>query len=269
MKKPRALISIVAGLLLITLLFSGCQSILVIRNGEAMTGETETRQFDFTEFTYVDIGSAFSYEIKQSDNYSISITANNNLFDDIMVTKEGQTLKIAMKTTWSPFNIGSERLKAVITMPELYRLDSSGATSGTVSDFSSTEDLNITVSGASSVDLVEIAAGDIDFDISGASNVDGTLKTEDINLDISGASSIQLEGEVSDIDIEASGASRLNLAHLTVNNANIVLSGASIATVNLKGRLDIRLSGASLLYYIGEPKLGTIDISGSSTLKEK
>lgn len=77
------------------------------------------------------------------------------------------------------------------------------------------------------------------------------------------------ETETRQVEIEASGASRLNLAEFTVDNANVTLSGASIGTVNLKGRLDIELSGASLLNYIGEPKLGTMDISGSSTLKEK
>ena len=69
--------AILAGLLLTTLLISGCQIILVTRNGDTGTGETETRQFNFTEFTRVDIGSAFIYEIKQSDTYSISITAND------------------------------------------------------------------------------------------------------------------------------------------------------------------------------------------------
>ena len=261
--------AILAGLLLTTLLISGCQSILVTRNGEAETGETETRQYNFTEFTRVDIGSAFIYEIEQSDTYSITITANDNLFDDIKVVKEGQTLKIEKETPWTPFNIGSGGPRAVITMPQLYRLDSSGATNGVVSRFSSTEDLDIRVSGASSVELVEIAAGGTNFNVSGASDVTGALNAEGIDLDISGASSIQLEGAAGDIDIEASGASRLNLAEITVNDASVTLSGASLCTLNLNGRLDIELSGASKLEYIGEPLLGEMNISGASTLKKK
>lgn len=269
MKKQRALMAILAGLLLTTLLISGCRSILVTRNGDTGTGETGTRQYNITEFTRVDIGSAFTYEIKQSDTYSITVTANKNLFDDIKVTKEGQTLRIEKKTPWSLINLGSGRPRAVITMPQLYGLDSSGATNGVVSRFSSTEDLGIRVSGASSVELVAIAAGDTNFNISGASDVDGALNAEGIDLDISGASSIQLEGAAGDIDVEASGASRLNLAELTVNDANVTLSGASQGTLNLDGRLDIELSGASQLEYIGEPVLGEMDISGASTLKKK
>jgi len=267
MKKRSSLMAILAGLLLATLLISGCQSILVPRNGDTETGETKTRQYNFTEFTRVDIGNAFNYEIKQSDTYSISITAPENLFDDIKVAKEGQTLKIEKTNPWTPFNLGSGRPRAVITMPRLYGLDSSGATSGVVSRFSSTDDLDVRVSGASSVELVAIAAGDTNFNISGASAVDGALNAEDIDLDISGASSIQLEGAAGNIDAEASGASRLSLAELTINNADVTLSGASSGTMNLKGRLDIELSGASGLEYIGGPLLGEMDISGTSTLK--
>ena len=48
MKKPGTLMAIMIGLLLTTLLISGCQSILVTRNGDTEAGETETRQFNFT-----------------------------------------------------------------------------------------------------------------------------------------------------------------------------------------------------------------------------
>jgi hypothetical protein len=269
MKKQSALMAILAGLLLTTLLISGCGSILVTRNGDTGTGEMETRQFNFTEFTRVDIGSAFTYEIKQSPTYSISITAPENLFNDIKVAKEGQTLKIEKKSPWTPFNIGSERLRAVITMPRLYGLDSSGATKGVVTRFSSTDDLEVSASGASSVELVELTAGDIKFDVSGASDVIGTLNAKGIDFNISGASAIQLEGAAGDIDAEASGASRLNLVELTINNADVTLSGASSGTINLKGRLDIELSGASELEYIGEPLLGEMNMSGASTFKRK
>lgn len=269
MKKSRTLMVTVIALLLTTLLISGCRGILVTRNGDVDLGEMKTRQYDFTEFTGVDIGSAFNYEIKKSDTYSISITANDSLFDDITVSKEGQTLKIESEAPWTIFNIGFDRPKAVINMPLLHSLDSSGATNGIVSGFSSTDNLEITVSGASSMELVEMVAGGIYFDVSGASDISGTLEMENIYLEVSGASSIQLEGDGSDIYIKASGASHLELSDLIVNDAEVMLSGASDCTLNMDGRLDADLSGASELKYIGEPALGEIDISGASKLERK
>ncbi|MFC2001626.1 head GIN domain-containing protein [Chloroflexota bacterium] len=271
MKKIKILMAVLLALLLVTFLISGCQTILVSKNGETETGETETRQYDFSEYTRVDISNAFSYEIKQSDTYSISITANNNLFDDIKVAKEGQTLIIGMEppeVRWAIFNTNLN-LKAVITMPQLNGLDSSGATRGTVANFSSTENLDVTASGASSVELEKISAGDVSFDVSGAGKVTGDIEANKMELEASGASTVQLKGSADSIASDGSGASHLKLADLKVGNANIILSGASDCTVNLDGKLDTELSGASTLEYIGEPTLGITDISGASKLKRK
>ena len=272
MKNIKILTAVLPALLLITLLISGCQTILVSKNGEMETGETETRQYDFSNFTRVDIGNAFSYEIMQSDTYSISITANNNLFDDIKITQEGQTLIIGMEFPEVPWAIKintNPSLKAVITMPQLYGLDSSGSTHGAVSHFSSTDDLDVTASGASTVELVKIASGDVIFKVSGASEATGDIEAENMALEVSGASTVQLKGSASGIAADASGSSDLKLANLKVENADIILSGASDATINLDGKLDAQLSGSSKLEYIGEPALGIIDITGASKLKKK
>jgi hypothetical protein len=59
------------------------------------------------------------------------------------------------------------------------------------------------------------------------------------------------------------------LADFPVLNANIHLSGSSTATVAPTGRLDVDASGASHVYYLGDPTLGKIDTSGSSTVERK
>jgi len=271
MKKLIILTAVLPVLLLATFLSSGCGVILVPKDGETETGEMETRQYDFTEFTHVDIGGAFDYEIQQADTYSISITADCNLFDDIRVTKVGQTLDIGIEfpgATWTIFNF-DPRLQAVITMPQLQGLDSSGATRGTVTGFRSDENLDVTASGASTVELVKISVGDVTFDVSGASEVTGDIEATNMELEVSGASTVQLKGLADSLAIDGSGASNLELADLKVDNADVILSGVSDATISLNGSLDAELSGASTLEYIGEPILGTMDITGVSTLKKK
>ena len=210
------------------------------------SGNLETEEYAFTEFTEVEISSAFEFEIQQSNSYNISVTADDNIMDYVQVSQDGQTLKIGLRTVrW----FGPLTLRALVTMPQLSGLTVSGASRGDIYDFSSTEDLDITVSGASRV-TGDITAGNVDFGISGAST-------------------IQLEGSANDIDANVSGASRLNLDNFTVNNADVNFSGASSGTVNLNGRLDANISGASRLWYIGEPTMGTINTSGASTISKK
>ena len=51
--------------------------------------------------------------------------------------------------------------------------------------------------------------------------------------------------------------------------ANVILSGASRATVDLDGRLDASVSGGSHLLYTGEPTLDAINTSGGFTVERK
>jgi len=210
------------------------------------SGNLETEEYAFTNFTEVEISSAFEFEIEQSSSYSINVTADDNVIDYVQVSQVGQTLKIRLGTvTW----FGPVTLRASVTMPQLSGLTVSGASRGTVSDFISTEDVNIKVSGASRV-TGDITAGNVEFDISGAST-------------------LQLEGSANDMVADVSGASRFNLDDFIVNNADVNFSGASSCTVNLNGRLDANISGASKLWYIGEPTMGDINTSGASTISKK
>jgi len=257
----KLIVAVLVVVLLASGLLVGCQGGVV-----KGSGNLKTETFNFSDFTRVDVSSAFEAEIVQSGSYSVSITADDNLLEYIQVIKEGETLKIGLKTLTT---LGPATLKAKVTMPKLRGVDLSGATRGTVSGFSSTENLDIGVSGASSIELVDISAGDVKADVSGASKVTGDITAGDTDLDISGASTVQLEGSAGDIEIEASGASRVKLAGFTVRNADVTLGGASTGTINLDGRLDANLSGASKLSYIGEPTMGNINTSGASTLSKK
>jgi hypothetical protein len=242
MKKAIIIIVIVAAVAVICTLL-----ILRVWPGVLIgSGNLETEEYAFANFTRVEISSAFEFEIKQSSSYSINVTADDNVIDYVQVSQDGQTLRIRLGTVPS---LRLVTLRASVAIPQLHGLTVSGASRGTVSDFSSSEGLNITVSGASRV-TGDITAGDVKFDISGAST-------------------IQLEGSANDMVASVSGASRFNLGDFTVNNANVNFSGASSGTANLNGRLDANISGASTLLYIGEPIMGTINISGASTLRQK
>ena len=230
----------------------------------AVTGSQEmaTWEYDLADFTNVSVSSAFTVDITRSDSYRVSITANENLLDYLDVRKVGKTLYIGLKRAVYT----NTRQEATVTLPELLKLGLSSASRGSISGFNSSGPLELTVSGASSLTIAAVTVGDTEFDISGASRVDGALEAGDCELGLSGASTIDLEGSGVDADIDASGASSISLENFPVNNARIDLSGASQATLNLSGKLDANLSGASHLKYLGEPTLGSIRTSGGSTV---
>lgn len=219
---------------------------VVIINFWIMPGNLITEEKEYSNFTVVDVSSAFKVDIVQSNSYSVNITASENIFDKLDVTQEGNTLVIRAGPN-IPF---SSVYRAEIGMPELTELILSGASKGTAEGFSNSNSIVLKVSGASRLDMQEIHVGDIE-------------------IELSGASTLIAEGSGSNLVSIVEGASRLDLANFPVENTNMDVSGASQATINLNGRLDAIVSGASALYYIGEPIMGNIETSGNSTVNKK
>ena len=209
-------------------------------------GQVINKQMEYSDFTVVDVGSAFQVDITQASGYSVIIKASETILDKIDVTKEGNTLTIRAEP-----NIPITAVyRAEITMPNLTELVLSGASKGTVQGFSSSEAFTINLSAASRLDIQNTNAGNVE-------------------IDLSGASTFIAEGSGNDLVSIVEGASRLDLANFPVNNSNIDVSGASQATIKLDGTLDAVVDGASTLYYIGEPTMGDIEISGNSTINKK
>ncbi len=242
---------------------------VLLLGGCRPSGPTVTQEYEISDFSRVQVSSAFEIEITQSDTYSISVTAPENWFKYINVEKAAQTLEIGMDIKfWGFWNRIAVQPKVEITMPSLEILDMSGATSGLVRGFESANDFRLNLSGASHLDM-EITAYDTSLTISGASELSGRLNAHDVRINLSGASSTELEGEINNLNLQVSGASHANLDELPGQDARVEVSGASNATVSIDGILDVFLSGASELKYTGSPELGTIDITGASSIHRK
>ena len=228
-----------------------------------------TEEMEFSDFTSVEAGNAFEVEITQSSSYRVDITADEYVevsrtgedeyereltFDYIQVSKAGDTLKIGLKQGYDYRSVHPLRpltLRAKITMPNLYELEFSGGTHGTIEGFASSHEFAVDLSGGSHLSGDFTTSGDAQFTLSGGSHL------------------IELEGAANDLHVSASSGSHLELSDFHVNDANVNLSGGSHATINLEGRLDADLSGGSHLEYIGNPTMGDIQTSGGSTVGEK
>jgi hypothetical protein len=132
------------------------------------SGNLETRQFDYDSFSRIEVGSAFDVEITPSLEYSVRITLDDNLFDNLVVTRSGDTLKIGLRLGYIYSNYTAQ---AEISLPELRRLELSGATIGTAKGFSSAEPFSAVISGASHLDIELTTDADLDINLSGASTL--------------------------------------------------------------------------------------------------
>jgi len=213
------------------------------------SGKTVTREEAFTGFDRVDASNTFDVSITQGDTFSVVLHFDENVQEYLDVRLEDGTLLLGLDLENSYSVEGDVTLEAAITMPQLRGVNLSGASRATISEFETEEDFTARISGASRLE------GDV---VAGA-----------VWLDISGASRVELRGGAEDLTVDASGASQANLANFPATDAHIDASGSSRATVLVSGTLDADASGASQVTYAGDPALGVIDTSGSSTIKQQ
>lgn len=209
------------------------------------SGRSVTKSLDLAGFSAVDVSNAIRVNVKQGEAFSVSVSADDNLWDRLQVRTSGQTLQVGLQ----PGAYNNTHISAEITMPALNRLSLSGASQGNISGFKSGSGLNMDLSGASHT-TGDAQAGAADFSLSGASNV-------------------SLSGAADSLRLDASGASRADLTNFAVNKANVTLSGASNADISVKSNLDYELSGASHLTYTGRPSIGKSSTSGASSAQGK
>ncbi len=248
-------------ILIMGVLLAGCTAAIISKE----VGPTITMHYVFTDFTRIEIGHAFELEIIPADTYSVQIVAGENVLDRIKVEQTGDKLEIGMDSLFF-HSYRSPRVK--ITMPVLRGLYLSGASEGSVTGFRSSDNFELTLSGASELDM-DMETGAFVSEISGASEISGYLTATSCDIDLSGASQIKLSGSGGNIRLEASGSSEVTLANFTVNGADISFSGASDGSLDINGRLDVDLSGSSTLEYSGNPTLGELDLSGGSELERR
>ena len=210
------------------------------------SGNVVIEEFDLSEFDKVDVGSAFDVEIRHGGAFSVVVRVDDSVEQYLDVVKQGSTLRIGLKPH-SLISLTAITLEAEVTMPELMGLELSGASDVSVTGFESTEALGV--------------------DVSGASSLKGDIEAGDSVVDVSGASDVRLSGSGGDLILDASGASSVDLADYPVGAATIEASGASSATVNVSGELNVEASGASKVRYLGSPTLGTVDSSGGSSVE--
>ncbi len=218
--------------------------------GHAITGSGHavTRTYDLAGFRSVDVSSAFQLDVSRGDTFAVSVTADDNVFDDILVERDGATLRIGMRNGTTL--IGTTTLGAKVTMPELDALTASGASRATMSGFTS--------------------IGTVDLTASGASTVSGDVAGAKLSVDVSGASRVDLSGHADAASLKGSGASRITLGDCTLQHATVELSGATSADVTVSGAIDrVDLSGASRLLYGGGASLGSVSTTGASTISQR
>lgn len=209
----------------------------------AGSGRLTSRVIGLSGVTSVVVGANFVVHLATGGPARATVTMDDNLIDRVEATVTGDQLRLGIKPGMS---VRDATLSAEITVGQLDRLATSGASHVGLSPTLSSPALQLLVSGASSVS--------------------GPVTIGQLQATVSGTGNLALSGHVQDLRFSAAGASRLGLPDLTVSHLDAMLAGASHATVTVTDTLAAQAAGASILRYRGSPRVTRSQTSGMSSI---
>lgn len=201
-------------------------------------GNVVTKERKAEDFTGIKVSSGIDVYLKQGNNMSITVEADENLHEYILTEVRNGVLNV-----YTDANIRESEMKRVyVTMKDI----------NSISTTSAGDVVGETPVKSDRLELSASSAGDIKLEVT----------SKEIKLNISSSGDMTLSGETDILEADLSSAGDLNAYELTVREADISASSAGDADISVTEKLTARASSAGDINYRGNPK--SIDSHSSS-----
>ena len=210
--------------------------------------DEQSRKVD--PFTEISLRIGANLHIEQGDKQSVEITAKPSTMEQLITeVKDGKLIiRFPNKTLlWKAFQPGDITIN--ITTPTIHSLGVVGSGDIIAEDEIKSKIIELDVNGSGNIKLSELSSERVKTAISGSGNIIVAGKTiaQDLSIVISGS------GNFRGLDYRA-------------DDVSIKISGSGNADIEAKNNLYIRLVGAGIITYKGNPKIDQA-ITGSGVVK--
>lgn len=245
------------GVLALALPLAGCYS------GEA-SGIVALRDYAVDGFVAVAVSSDGGVRIVPGE-HGVSVSGETNVLPTVQVERRGDTLYLGRAVDWIDGVRPTVSIEYRVSMPVLERLQVSGPGTVAVLGMKSNKALTLDIAGGGQVDLVDVAAAEVDLTARAASVVSATgLRAPLVRCVVGGSGRVALDGEADTLVLEASGSSLYRGSHLRAATVQAELNGAGQALVWAQERLEAQVGGRSRLRYRGDPTVDGKVVRGGS-----
>jgi hypothetical protein len=260
----RSLIFLIASIMLTSGAYS--QALIPVRG----TGPSVDRTINVSDFQGIDVSSGIDVILAQGSTESLTLTAQENLFEYITATVENGTLKIYCRNNIRP----TRPMKARITFRNLTNLKVTGG-GDTYSDTPvNVEALDINISGGGDFSSV-VNSEELKFRIGGGGDAEIGGKSNDYIVSVSGGGDLKSTVSAGNISCRLVGGGDLYLRNeAQASEADIEISGGGDADIKLiaekfkcsvAGGGDAIISGKASVFDINVTGGGDTDAKNLST----
>lgn len=196
-------------------MFSSCINFHITPNGKSIRckGPVVEKSFDLKDFSAITVNGSADIKIAQGDNFSVLVTANEDVYQYLDYKVEDGVLILETK---DHVQLRAETHHLAVTIPCLESLQVNGAADVEIPDgYVSGKALNIVVNGAGDFDFESVAVPSVAFTLNGAGDIDANgLDVEKVSVTVNGAGDIVLSGRATEAYISVHGAGDVDAREL-------------------------------------------------------
>ena len=245
---------------------------------------TRSKTFHVAEFDKFSTTLNATIQVTVEDRPSLTISADENAIAAVDVNVRDGTLDLGPKKNGSAHSTNARSLAAhlldlilkrnigetrsivysshfvlEISTPRLRELRFGGKARVAIeSQLLDSESVKLVCGGVSAVSTNSISAPKVDLVSSGTASLEvNGIRSDSVDCRISGTAKIRVNGEAEAVSARISGTGSLDATKLLANQAAIVTSGASNASVHAQEELEVTSSGACAVRYLGNPQKNT------------
>ena len=208
-----------------------CTFSVNVGNGKKVVckGPVVEKTLDLTDFNAITVTGSSDLVIAQSQNFSVKVNANEEVFEHIDYTVENGTLNLKTREN---VQIVAKTHKVYVTLPCLENLLVNGAADADIRDYTSDKGLVVLVNGAGDFEVSSVRVPSLTFTVNGAGDIDATgLDVETLHVSVNGAGDVDLSGKAGYASLSVSGAGDIDAQQLECPQIDMHKSGvASIKT---------------------------------------
>jgi hypothetical protein len=241
---------------------------LLLIAGVTSAQQTETREVPV--FTKLQIGGPFDAVLRQGNETSVKIIAENIDIKKVLIESNGGTLKINLEK--GLYHHIKLQLEITYKNP-LNAIERSGSGNLTcASEISTAGNFDLSSSGSGNIIMQAIVkAANVSVTRSGSGNMKlADLQADRLQMNFSGSGNANINGgNVKSQIIRLSGSGNVNTYGLQTETCAVTLSGSGNIEVNANSSIEASISGSGNIEYRGNAQVTKIKSSGSGRLSKR
>ena len=228
------------------------------------TGPVISKSFD-GNFDEIKVVQGINATVVKSDQEKVSISAPNDIIDELLVENNGGRLYIHFKPN---IQIRSNQFKVTIYAKDFNKLEANSSGRIEIKDQFTQDRTDIKATSSGSINGF-LEANTMNIDVSSSGTFSGRIWANDLIGEVSSSGDIKVKGKVKNATVSASSSGDFNAPELVVENANFKASSSGSIAAGVSHELRGAASSSGDIIINRKGNINVIESKESSSGRVK